>query len=127
MDYILKKISSNPTKEELILLYQEYAKKAVLADQTDLINMLLLEKRSFKIKRIYNLYPFGATHGTTKKLVYQWLLIAPWFANELMKRKEIIFYVCGCCYWGTAHGQDKDETLLRIYADIATFDLTKSA
>lgn len=127
MGVIQASLPSSSTKEELIFRYQEYVKKAVFADQTDLITMLLLAKRWFNIKRIHNLYSCDADHGKTKKLVYQWFLVAPWFAKELLKKREIVFYVCGCCYWGTTHGQDKDEILLRIYADMINFDLTKNA
>lgn len=65
---------------------------------------------------------------SSKREVFQWLLVPFWFSAKLIDMGEVVFRLSGNCWWGTTSlkpGLDKTAILYEVYLEVAEESNTK--
>lgn len=65
---------------------------------------------------------------SSKREVFQWLLVPFWFSAKLIDMGEVVFRLSGNCWWGTTSlkpGLDKTAILYEVYLEVAEERNTK--
>lgn len=88
---------NEPSEEEIKQKAEKLAKQRVYADQTKLVNEVLVNKQGFEIEKIRNFSPDSQT-------INQWKLVEKAFAELLIEEGEMVLSNEYGTWWGRTGG-----------------------